>query len=204
MRKHQQDLHRQQLLPSGTGITNAEGLEGTESLRKIVIRVTKPTKRDGECKVIVGWNEVFRIPIIYAYCSYKTYKKLHKGILSAEDPPGEAVGYCSMGRGVDSAGKLAGHNAILVWANNREEFERTIPTFMHEITHASHNIMELAGIKDDTNEVQAYIVERETQRLLGEMFGMPVPKRSDEKILEILGKLDIPDLKILGEAREEQ
>jgi hypothetical protein len=61
--------------------------------------------------------------------------------------------------------------------NNDTPLIDTLPTCIHEIVHMSQDILDVAGVKDSSGEVQAYIVERESARIMKEMYGIAITSR---------------------------
>ncbi|MBP5542767.1 MAG: hypothetical protein ILM98_01720 [Kiritimatiellae bacterium] len=141
----------------------------------------------GHFKITIGDDETFEVPIVYTYCDFPTYQKVCKEILFSKKPPeNPAQGICSIGRlGIEVDG-TCDHSVILVWVNSSTPFEKSLPIFVHEIVHTAQAILGDAIVNDTTGESMAYLVERETRRILAEFFHLPT---TDSKKADIMAKL---------------
>jgi hypothetical protein len=64
----------------------------------------------------------------------------------------------------------------LAWVNSKKcKFEHSLPAFLHEAVHLSQAILDFAGVKDTSGELQAYTVGRECKRLLRELYNQKLP-----------------------------
>lgn len=134
---------------------------------------TESGKADETPKVIWGKDPLFGAAVVYAYGSFETFKRLKNSLFDhPEEESFSASGLCAFGLGVESIGTML----CLVWANSElHKLENSLPVFMHEIVHLSQDILDWAGVKDSHGEAQAYLVERESERLMREMYNMPIP-----------------------------
>ena len=143
-------------------------------------------------KILCAEDQTFHIPIVYAYCSAETYGDLTKILFSnPHDLKISPKGLAVFGEGAEALGYMT---MSLVWVNNEDPLSNTLPCMIHLIVHASQDILRHAGVEDSSGEVQAYFVERETTRVLRELYGMELPSRSVvDKLKEVLaggGKAD--------------
>ena len=144
-------------------------------------------KADETPKVIWGKDPLFGAAVVYAYGSFETFKRLKDSLFDHPDEEAfSASGMCAFGLGVKSIGTML----CLVWANSElHKLENSLPVFMHEIVHLSQDILDWAGVKDSHGEAQAYLVERESERLMREMYNMPIPvEKTSNAIGAILAK----------------
>lgn len=148
-------------------------------------------KADETPKVIWGKDPLFGAAVVYAYGSFETFKRLKNSLFDhPEEESFSASGLCAFGLGVESIGTML----CLVWANSElHKLENSLPVFMHEIVHLSQDILDWAGVKDSHGEAQAYLVERESERLMREMYNMPIPVEKTSNAIgailaETLGK----------------
>lgn len=144
-------------------------------------------KADETPKVIWGKEPMFGVAVVYAYGPFETFKRLKNLLFDhPEEEAFSASGLCTFGMGAESIGTML----CLVWANSEiHKLENSLPVFMHEIVHLSQGILDWAGVKDSHGETQAYLVGRETERLLREMFKMPIPVEDpSDAIGEILAR----------------
>jgi hypothetical protein len=136
----------------------------------VVVRALKeavPQRLAADGNLIVSVDDTYGVAIVYAYCSFKDYLYVHKRLFRNGDPPKrEAVGYCSFGEA------SCGGNAGIVWINDRTDKQLTIATAVHEISHVVDDILESAGVSDKSGEARAYMVERETKRILKKFYGI--------------------------------
>lgn len=142
---------------------------------------------DGNYKITFGYDDMFNLPIVYTYCDFPTYQKIYKEVLLNKNPTEiPALGYCTIGRiGVEVDGAHR-YDIILVWANSSMPFEKTLPTFVHEIVHVTKHIFDDAGADDVDGEAMACLVERELKRVMEEFFHLPTP---DDMRVETMAKL---------------
>ena len=140
------------------------------SIKAIKEPLYRKLTRDGDMLTFV--DDLFGCAVVYAYCSFSDLKVLYKKIYGNELDIPSAGGYCFHGLLNGSGG-----HAELVWVNNiRERKDDAIPTFMHEISHLADNIVKGANVEDSNEEVKAHIIERESRRVLNEMFGVCATK----------------------------
>ena len=137
------------------------------------------------------YDPMFHVTILYAYGSFGAYSALEAKLFPAPEKTVSARSCCAFGDGVESIGTMVG----LVWVNSRDcKFENSLPRFLHEITHLSQAILDNAGVKDSSGEVQAYLVEREFIRLVHEMSDTkPLSTKATCAIESILNDLFGPD-----------
>lgn len=132
-------------------------------------------------RILCAEDLTFHIPIVYAYCSGETFLDLAKILFSdPHDIDISQKGLSGLAKGAKALGHLT---TCLVWVNNEDPLMITLPCIVHLIVHASQKILRHAGVEDSSGEVQAYLVERETTRVLRELYGMELPPRS------VVGKL---------------
>lgn len=144
-------------------------------------------KADGTPKVIWGKDPLFGAAVVYVHGTFETFKRLKDSLFDHPDEEAfSASGMCAFGLGVESIGTML----CLVWANSElHKLENSLPVFMHEIVHLSQDILDWAGVKDSHGETQAYLVERESERLMREMYNMPIPaEKTSNAIGAILAK----------------
>ena len=141
-------------------------------------------KADEAPKVIWGKDPLFGAAVVYAYGTFETYKRLKKSLFDhPEEETFSASGLCVFGMGAESIGTML----CLVWANSEiHKLENSLPVFMHEIVHLSQDILDWAGVKDSHGEAQAYLVERESERLMREMYNMPIPADDPSDAIEAI------------------
>ena len=139
---------------------------------------------DDEGKLVLGFDNTFNVPIVYAYSNFESYQALYTSLFGSDNLPEDtAMGYCSTGRG---GGKISDYNIVLVWVNNMVKLELTLPTMIHEIVHLATSILDRAGVEDRSGETMAYMVGRETRRVLSELYHLPVEKEPTNRITEII------------------
>ena len=173
---------------------------------KVVINALKRATSSSSMKVHVGYDDTFRVAIVYAYGTFEDYKTLRKALYE-EKGHGErpAKGLCSFGQGV----KEIGHALSFVWVSNEDPIEDTLPTFVHEIVHMSQDIIKHVQVEDESGEVQAYMIERELAVVMKEMLGMDVSDCDvTEKVKNVIDRIgsepasdNKPDVK--GETHEQ-
>lgn len=138
-------------------------------------------------KIFVSEDLTYHVPIVYCYGDVGTLNDL-KGVLFKNSPPksGIAKGYEVFGTASDAVGNL---NMCLVWVNNEDPLMETMPGIVHEIVHASQEILKHACVEDSSGEAQAYLVERECCKVFREMYGMDIESRSTvehvKKVLKV-------------------
>jgi len=165
-----------------------EQKERTSPNRKVVIRALKKTTKaiseQPGTRLVYAQDPTFGVITVYAYADFKTYKKL-SGLLFKNPRPSEfpANGFAAFGPSVDELDAMI----CLVWVNNRQPIDETLPVFVHEIVHMSQDMLDHAGVQDKSGEVQAYTVERETIRIMKEMLDMRTSRSpSIKKVKEIV------------------
>ena len=133
----------------------------------------------GGAKIVYATEPTFSVLMVYAYGDFQTYRDL-AGKLFRNPKPSEfpANGFAAFGGGVDEIDKPVS----LIWVNNSLPLEATLPVFVHEIVHLSQDILDHAGVKDESGELQAYTVERECKRVMREFFGMTIPEEDDKAL----------------------
>lgn len=154
---------------------------------KVVINALKRATSGSSMKVHVGYDDTFRVAIVYAYGTFDDYKTLRKALYE-EKGHGErpAKGLCSFGQAV----KEIGHALSFVWVSNEEPLKDTLPTFVHEIVHMSQDIIKHVQVEDESGEVQAYMIERELAVVMKEMLGMDVPDCDvAEKVRKVIDQI---------------
>lgn len=143
-------------------------------------------------KVLVSEDLTYHVPIVYCYGDAGTLSDLkavlfHKG----PDKGNMAKGFEIFGHASSDIGDVS---MCLVWISNSEPLKDTVAGMVHEIVHASQDILKHAGVSDSSGEAQAYLVERECQKVFREMYGMDLPDRSVvpsvEKALKIRAQED--------------
>lgn len=133
----------------------------------------------GGAKIVYATEPTFSVLMVYAYGDFQTYREL-SGRLFRNPSPSKftANGLAAFGSGVEEIGQ----SVSLIWVNNSQPLETTLPVFVHEIVHLSQDILDHAGVKDESGELQAYTVERECKRVMREFFGMAIPEEDDKAI----------------------
>ncbi len=133
----------------------------------------------GVAKIVYATEPTFSVLMVYAYGDFQSYREL-AGRLFRNPRPSEftANGFAAFGCGVEEIGQVVS----LIWVNNDQPLENTLPVFVHEIVHLSQDILDHAGVKDESGELQAYTVERECKRVMREFFGMAIPEEDDKAI----------------------
>lgn len=133
----------------------------------------------GGAKIVYATEPTFSVLMVYAYGDFQTYREL-SGRLFRNPRPSKftANGLAAFGSGVEEIGQ----SVSLIWVNNSQPLETTLPVFVHEIVHLSQDILDHAGVKDESGELQAYTVERECKRVMREFFGMAIPEEDDKAI----------------------
>lgn len=162
--------------------------------QRVVLRALRKTAQSvsdqPNTKLVYAQDPTFNVMMVYAYSNFQTYRKLSK-LLFRNPKPSEypANGFAAFGPSVEEIDRPM----CLVWVNNSQPLEDTLPVFVHEIVHLSQDIMEHAGVQDKSGEVQAYTVEREVIRIMKEMLGMKVSRTSaTKKVKEIVdGKVEV-------------
>ncbi len=143
--------------------------------------ISKPNGDEGigGAKIVYATEPTFSVLMVYAYGDFQSYREL-AGRLFLNPIPSEftANGFAAFGCGVEEIGQFVS----LIWVNNDQPLENTLPVFVHEIVHLSQDILDHAGIKDESGELQAYTVERECKRVMREFFGMAIPEEDDKAI----------------------
>lgn len=140
---------------------------------------------DEDFSVIFGYEQLFNVTIIYVHGSFEAYVAIKQLVFAMPGEPVLASGLCAFGMGVESIGTMV----CLVWANSDgNKLEHSLPTFIHEIVHVSQYILDWAGVKDSSGEVQAHLVQRESERVLREMFHMRLPSQGSTKAVESILK----------------
>lgn len=149
-----------------------------ENTEKKIMELVKSESRkaDGDLNVIWGYEPMFGVSIVYCYGTLKECEKL--GLLLFENVKkvnASACEQCFFGKGVESIGA----KVCLAWIDSDDyRLEHSLPAFMHQIVHVADGILKNEGVEDSSNEIRAYLVERETERVLREMFEMPLPQPS--------------------------
>lgn len=142
---------------------------------------SKPNGDEGidGAKIVYATEPTFSVLMVYAYGDFQTYREL-SGRLFRNPRPSEftANGLAAFGSGVEEIGQ----SVSLIWVNNSQPLETTLPVFVHEIVHLSQDILDHAGVKDESGELQAYTIERECKRVMREFFGMAIPEEDDKAI----------------------
>ncbi|MBP5545589.1 MAG: hypothetical protein ILM98_16075 [Kiritimatiellae bacterium] len=144
-------------------------------------KITELAKDKGEIdnedmKVIWGYEPMFGVSIVYCYGTLKACEKLGLQLFeNVKKTSASACEQCFFGKGVESIGA----KVCLTWIDSDEyPLEHSLPAFMHQIVHIADGILKNEGVEDSSNEIRAYLVERETERVLREMFEMPLPQPS--------------------------
>ena len=155
---------------------------------------------DGNYKITFGYDDIFCHPIVYTYCDFPTYQNIYRKVFVSHDPPeNSAIGYCTTGRiGVKVDGAY-NYSVILVWANSSTPFEKSLPTFVHEIVHVAQDIFNDVHVDDADGEAMSIFVEREVKRILKEFFHLPTPRDNrDEVMAKLQALLENPSPKEAG------
>ena len=141
---------------------------------------------DEDFSVIFGSEQLFNVTIIYVHGSFEAHEVIKRLVFAKPSEPVLASGLCSFGMGVESIGTMV----CLVWANSDgHKLEHSLPVFIHEIVHVSQYILDWAGVKDSSGEVQAHLVQRESERILREMLHIRLPSQeSTTKAVESILK----------------
>lgn len=136
----------------------------------VVVKALKesiPQRLASEGNMLIVVDETYEVAIVYLYSSFKDYLYVHRKVFKGGDPPKkEAVGYCSFGEASCKG------NIGLVWINDYVDKQLTIGTAVHEISHVVDDILRSAGVDDSSGEARAYMVERETKRVLERFYGI--------------------------------
>lgn len=133
----------------------------------------------GGAKIVYATEPTFSVLMVYAYGDFQTYRELSERLFRNPRPSKfTANGFAAFGSGVEEIGQ----SVSLIWVNNSQPLETTMPVFVHEIVHLSQDILDHAGVKDGSGELQAYTVERECKRVMREFFGMAIPEEDDKAI----------------------
>ena len=128
--------------------------------------------KGAEVIAICGYDSTFHVALVYAYGRPEAYSSLEAKFFSKPNLSTSGRSACSFGTGVESLGSMVG----FAWVNSEKcKLENSLPHFLHEITHLSQGILDYAGVKDSSGEVQAYLVEREFERLVHEMCNSKPP-----------------------------
>ena len=159
--------------------------EGRASGRTVDIKALKESvalsMRD-RGDFIVAVDDTFGVAMVYAYGTFKEYNELRERLFEDTDKVRQAYGYCSHG-----VAKSVPCPCTLVWANSKIPKEQAIPTIMHEISHAVDFILEDACIDDRSGEARAYLIQRESKRVLGGLFGIrSYDTVTERQIMEVL------------------
>ena len=145
----------------------------------------------GATKTVVAFDDTFKMGIVYIYGLNRQYVELKARLYAkARLDVSTANGMCSMGAAHPS---LRCANMTVVWVNSEtRKLTECLPTFIHEITHLAQDIHEAAGIQDKSGELMALIEQRESERVLSEIYGMgcggPVSRRDIDRIRKRIGK----------------
>lgn len=152
----------------------------TVDIRAIKKSVSSVMRDRGDLFVVA--DDTFGTALIYAYGEFREYNELREKLFGDREPLSEAFGYCSHGtiRSIPCT-------CNLVWVNSKAKKEEAIPWFIHEMSHLVDFLVEEAHIADRNGEARAYLLERETKRVLERMFGMKSASAVTEKqIMEVL------------------
>ena len=134
----------------------------------------------GGAKIVYATEPTFSVLMVYAYGDFQSYRELSERLFRNPRPSEfTANGFAAFGCGVEEIGQ----SVFLIWVNNDQPLENTLPVFVHEIVHLSQDILDHAGVKDESGELQAYTVERECKRVMREFFGMAIPEEDDKAII---------------------
>lgn len=143
----------------------------SQSPEPVVVKALKeslPQRLMAEGNLQIYIDDTYETALVYLYSSFQDYLAIHKRLFKSGDAPEvDAVAYSTFG---ESKGKGP---LCLVWINNEMEKQLTIPSMAHEISHAVDDILQHAGVKDDSGEARAYLVEREMTRMLEKFYGIP-------------------------------
>lgn len=138
---------------------------------EVVVKALKeslPQRLMSEGNLQIYVDDTYETAIVYLYSSFKDYLSIHGRLFSSgEAPKSEAAAYSTFGE-AKNKGPLC-----LVWVNDSEEKSLTIPSMVHEISHAVDDILRHAGVRDENGEARAYMVEREMRRVLERFYGIP-------------------------------
>ena len=164
----------------------AKGTPPADTRKSVIAKMPESVdlrRLASEGNLLVSVDDTYETAIIYLYCLFREYTEVHKRLYKSDDmPKREAIGYCSFG---ESSKKKC--NIALIWINAVVEKRLTIPTAVHEISHAVDDILAGAGVRDSSGETRAYMVERETRRLLEEFYGIGTNRLvTEKKVLECL------------------
>ena len=129
-------------------------------------------KEGDDLKTVCGFDPTFHVALVYAYGSFEAYSTLETKLFPSPEKTVSARSCCSFGTGAGDIDTMVG----LAWVNSKKcKFEHSQPAFLHEIVHLSQAILDFAGVKDTSGELQAYTVEREFKRLLRELYNRKLP-----------------------------
>lgn len=152
----------------------------TVSIRAIRKSLPKTMRDRGD--LIACADCTFGSAIVYAYGTFEEYNGLRAILFGDKSEIRGAYGYASHGfvRSIPCP-------CTLVWVNSVIPREQSIPWFSHEISHLADFILEDAKMDDRSGEARAYIIERETKRILEKMFGTKAYHTvTDKQIMEVL------------------
>lgn len=116
------------------------------------------------------YDNTFKVYVVYACCSVKDQDGLRRRLFA--NPSAQYVdshGFCSVGAMTEEAG---GGNLCFVWVDSSLSREDRLPALVHEMSHLADNIVAAAGIEDASGEVKAYLLGRETERIMGPLCGI--------------------------------
>lgn len=129
-------------------------------------------KEGDDLKTVCGFEPTFNVALVYAYGSFEAYSALETKLFPSPGKSVSARSCCSFGTGTGDIDTMVG----LVWVNSKKcKFEHSLPVFLHEAVLLSQAILDFAGVKDTSGELQAYTVGRECKRLLRELYNQKLP-----------------------------
>ena len=160
--------------PSATGGTSTAGAAtgAPESVAATIARLRgRPNTR-----IVCGEDSTFGIPLVYAYSDVETRICLVKTLFA--NPNRSEWRYTSLEVFGESADELGRGKIGLIWFSNETPLLATLPRCLRAIFFVTHDIMVYTGAFDGTEELSANTIERETRRVLRELYGFDIPSES--------------------------
>ena len=97
----------------------------------------------GGAKIVYATEPTFSVLMVYAYGDFQSYRELSERLFRNPRPSEfTANGFAAFGCGVEEIGQ----SVFLIWVNNDQPLENTLPVFVHEIVHLSQDILDHAGV----------------------------------------------------------
>lgn len=136
--------------------------------------------------LLIAFDQLYRVVLVYAYGPYDLYKGLASELYEHKEKLlGPASALCTYG-GLRK--KFGDHSASLIWVNNDIPLKNSAASWIHEIVHQSQDILKHVSVEDSNGEAQAYLIERESSRILKEFFGLESENTDVPKDMKCLCK----------------